>query len=255
MWLATDFGFFSVVEKSDDIHENTLTIRARVREDLETLRARCLPSLGPIADSASTDYRYRAKASREAFAIALSKIALDLNYSNFKNAVAVRQGKERAHVYSGVWSALAKLASLDHAGGEKSATTSYGGVLVDEGGRVLVRKPKGEFDGYVWTFAKGEAKGATPKHAALSAVHSRTGYLAEIVAPIPGAFHGGASVSEYFLMRPIGEPLTFDPARTEKVMWVEPDEAVKLVGKTHNVTGRARDLAVLHAALGAAGRL
>ena len=255
MWLATDFGFFSIVEKSDDTHENTLTIRARVREDLETLGARYLPSLGPIGESTSTDYRYRAKASREAFAIALSKIALDLDYSNFKNVVAVRQGKDRAHVYSGVWSVLTKLTSLDHVGDKKSATTSYGGVLVDEGGRVLVRKPKGEFDGYVWTFAKGEAKGATPKHAALSAVHSRTGYLAEIVAPIPGTFQGGASVSEYFLMHPIGEPRAFDPSRTEKVMWVEPAEAIKLVGKSHNATGRARDLAVLHAALGVAGRL
>jgi hypothetical protein len=35
--------------------------------------------------------------------------------------------------------------------------TAYGGVLIDQKGRVLLRKPKVEYDGYVWTFPKGKA--------------------------------------------------------------------------------------------------
>jgi hypothetical protein len=247
-----DFGFFSVVQKVDDIQQGTLTIRVRVRSDLETLKQRYLPSLGEISASSSTDYRYRAKASREAFAVALSRIALDLNYSNFKDAVAVRQGKDRSHVYTSVWSALTKLSSLDKPSTAKASTaTSYGGVLIDDDGRVLLRKPKGGIDGYAWTFAKEKLNGGTPQHAALSAVHQRTGYLAEIVARIPGTFQGGHSVAEYFLMRPVGKPLPFHPDRTEQIVWVDPAEAAARIGQTTNAAGRARDLAVLHAALGA----
>ena len=37
MWLVTNFGFFSVVQKKDD---DILTVRARARGDLETLKER-----------------------------------------------------------------------------------------------------------------------------------------------------------------------------------------------------------------------
>ncbi len=36
MWLITPTGFFSIVCKSGDIKAGTLTIRARVKSDLET---------------------------------------------------------------------------------------------------------------------------------------------------------------------------------------------------------------------------
>ena len=38
MWAITNFGFFSIVEKPDDEQKRTLTIRARVKADLENLR-------------------------------------------------------------------------------------------------------------------------------------------------------------------------------------------------------------------------
>ena len=47
MWLLTPIGFFSIVQKPDDTTRNTLTVRARVRQDLESLRLRYLPGLGP----------------------------------------------------------------------------------------------------------------------------------------------------------------------------------------------------------------
>ena len=33
--------------------------------------------------------------------------------------------------------------------------TSYGGVVIDVWGRLLLRTPTNHFDGYVWTFPKG----------------------------------------------------------------------------------------------------
>jgi len=50
MWLITSVGFFSIVEKPDDREAGTLTIRARVREDLEALRRQFLPDLAPIQE-------------------------------------------------------------------------------------------------------------------------------------------------------------------------------------------------------------
>jgi hypothetical protein len=103
MWLLTNFGFFSIVQKEG---EEQLTIRSRALEDLETLRQKYLPELCEVFEGAGTDYRYRARTSHESFAEALKKIALDIHYSNFKNSVAKEQGHGRAGIYGQVWKTL-----------------------------------------------------------------------------------------------------------------------------------------------------
>jgi len=106
MWLMTRIGFFSIVRKPGD---GDLTIRARVREDLETLQQHYLPALGPITTKAGTDYPFRAMASASDVAAATAKMIDDIDYPNFKNEVGKRQGTARAHAYSRVWQALLKL--------------------------------------------------------------------------------------------------------------------------------------------------
>ncbi len=103
MWLITNFGFFSVVQKSG---ETMLTIRARALKDLENLKARYLPELGKISKAEGTDYQYRAKVSREEFAEAAKKISMDIDYPNFKNSVVEKQGIKRADIYHEVWASL-----------------------------------------------------------------------------------------------------------------------------------------------------
>ena len=103
MWLMTNFGFFSIVKKEGEEH---LTVRARVKQDLLNLKERYLPSIGAIEESAYADYRYRVRVPREAFAEVLKDIALDIDYPNFKNSVAKKQGKARARVYDDVWHRL-----------------------------------------------------------------------------------------------------------------------------------------------------
>ncbi len=49
MWLITPTGFFSVVENPEDKAGNTLTVRARLRADLESLREKCLGCAVPAA--------------------------------------------------------------------------------------------------------------------------------------------------------------------------------------------------------------
>ena len=109
MWLITSTGFFSIVQKPSDIEANTLTIRARVRADLDALRASHLPSLGEIQESRHNDYRFRAVAARQEVAAAMANMIETLDYSNFKNQVAKVQGKERAHLYHDVWHVLYEL--------------------------------------------------------------------------------------------------------------------------------------------------
>jgi hypothetical protein len=98
MWLITPFGFYSVVAKSGDKQDGLLTIRSRVKSDLEALRE-YVPSLGPIAESNETDYRYRAKAKAKDVAIAFGSMIEKIDYSNFKDKVAETQSDFRASVY------------------------------------------------------------------------------------------------------------------------------------------------------------
>jgi len=109
MWLMTPVGFFSVVRKPTDTRQNTLTVRARVRVDLEQLKARYLPELGPVLESTTTDYRFRAVAPQAAVAQGMARLVTDLDYDNFKNAMAQRQGQARADLYHDVWSVLYEL--------------------------------------------------------------------------------------------------------------------------------------------------
>jgi hypothetical protein len=106
MWLVTTFGFYSVVCKPWDRGKQTLTVRARAREDLETLRAKYLPALGEIAEDESADYRFRAQAPREDVAKALAEAVGDIDYDNFKNAISQRMGWARERIYHDAWRAF-----------------------------------------------------------------------------------------------------------------------------------------------------
>lgn len=107
MWLITNIGFFSVVQKH--VEDDVLTIRARVREDLDRLRETYLPSLTPTVTGAGADYKYRATVQHVEFGQAVAKMIDDIDYSNFKNEVTRTQGHRRAKVYHGVWDVLYEL--------------------------------------------------------------------------------------------------------------------------------------------------
>lgn len=105
MWIMTPLGFFSAVEKRGDREANMLTIRARSIADLEALvETYSLPT--KVTKGGGTDYPCRITIERAKWAGIVADMALEVNYSNFKDAVKARQGAARASVYSRVWSAL-----------------------------------------------------------------------------------------------------------------------------------------------------
>ena len=106
MWLVTDRGFYSVVDKGD--REGYLCVRGRVREDIDALFE--LDSLAGYADDViethDSDYRYRVYVRREDWVAAAADLAGRIDYDNFKNRVRRSQGADRAHRYGEVWGTL-----------------------------------------------------------------------------------------------------------------------------------------------------
>lgn len=105
MWLFTTQGFYSVVAHRRD--PDKLIVRGRAREDLEALRDQ-IPELQVFSDS-SADYRWRAVVTRAEWVAAVAQLAAEIDYDNFKGAVAARQGGARSRLYHRVWAALREL--------------------------------------------------------------------------------------------------------------------------------------------------
>lgn len=127
----------------------------------------------------------------------------------------------------------------------------YGGIVFDDEGCVLLREPCNHYDGYVWTFAKGDPEpGETPAETALREVREETGVVARIVRPIQKVFRGGSGSVAYYLMAPVSvAPIAARFRKeTSSVTWLSPRAARVRLGKNPNAVGRKRDLAVLAAA-------
>lgn len=104
MWIITPRGFYSVVQKRG---ESRLTVRARCEEDIRNL-ADLLPDCEPFA-SRGTDYEWRLHCTVAEWSKVCALLALEVDYSNFKNEVRRVQGSKREGVYHRVWSALLAL--------------------------------------------------------------------------------------------------------------------------------------------------
>jgi 8-oxo-dGTP pyrophosphatase MutT (NUDIX family) len=126
---------------------------------------------------------------------------------------------------------------------------AFGGVLINDQGKILLRRVANDFAGYRWSFAKGTPDPAeSPEETALREVREETGYRAEIISQLPGTFIGGLTQNVIYLMRPLGEPEPFC-WETSEIRWVDPEDAPALIAQTTNVSGRERDLAILAAAI------
>lgn len=101
MWIFTETGFVSAVQKDDN--KEVLTVRSRDRKSLESLADQ---TGAEIAQSPDADYPYRAFVSQEAFAAWASEQAKTIQYSNFKNRVAKTRGYDFVEALHNVWVAM-----------------------------------------------------------------------------------------------------------------------------------------------------
>ena len=113
MWIYTQFGFFSAVKKKNT---DFITIRARVKKDLENLKVHYGAVMSDIVATKNTDYPYRAAMWPDKFVELVTKIAADVTYDNFKDRVMDTQGIAREEVYADVWLATRKLTQLEKEG-------------------------------------------------------------------------------------------------------------------------------------------
>jgi len=101
VWLVTPRGFYSAVAKLEDGDEY-VTVRARSERDIRNLSD--LIEAEPSRHEA-TDYRWRIRCRRSEWAHAVAKMAVEIDYSNFKNRIA-SEDPERAHLLARVWEVL-----------------------------------------------------------------------------------------------------------------------------------------------------
>jgi 8-oxo-dGTP pyrophosphatase MutT (NUDIX family) len=122
---------------------------------------------------------------------------------------------------------------------------AYGGVLINNAGRVLLRKPRNLHKTRVWTFAKGKPEGAeTGEQTAIREVFEETGVRARIIRRVPIPPEELQNQDEYFLMEPLVETGRFDD-ETTAIVWATRDEADELISMTEDPERRARDLKIL----------
>lgn len=104
MWIYTTRGFFSIV--GDKERPTEVLVRARLKGDLDNLRE-AWPTLTPTRETNRRDYRFRANLPARELPLLLSKLASEVTYTNFKDAVGMLQGHDRADLYHDVWAVMA----------------------------------------------------------------------------------------------------------------------------------------------------
>jgi hypothetical protein len=107
MWLATQCGFYSIVQKAED----TYFVRARIRQDLVNL-VEMLEIETEVLEWAQADYRFRIIIDLEVLLEIMVQLAGSIDYPNFN--ARIYQREEQSHklgAYHTMWSALSALQS------------------------------------------------------------------------------------------------------------------------------------------------
>jgi hypothetical protein len=105
MWLATKFGFYSVVQKAAGIFH----VWARIESDLENLRRACEID-ADVEIWPGHDYGYRLIVAQEAIRRMMQVLAENIDYDNFKSEIARLPGQqEKLDAYHTIWKTLANL--------------------------------------------------------------------------------------------------------------------------------------------------
>jgi hypothetical protein len=109
MWIFTESGFYSIVQKPEDVLTGTLTVRARSLEDMQNLCHQMGMSESRIQHNTGTDYPYRVRVPRSVFRSWLSAQGDLIDYPNFKDRVHFTTNGGRAVLYARVWNIMRQI--------------------------------------------------------------------------------------------------------------------------------------------------
>lgn len=140
MWLPTTIGFFSAVlarkgdgSKGQPVDPDRFMIRARTEQHLENLRERFPEQLADVEvfRSLHSDYPVRFFISREAWTRIVVGLVDDVDYADFKSAVAARKKTGPAYIDAlhSVWAVFRNLQSRLRRGAQKLEDPSGGEPL------------------------------------------------------------------------------------------------------------------------------
>lgn len=106
MWLFTKYGFYSTVTAHGDI--NKIMVRSRDKKHLENLIDRFPTSLAPckILTTKDTDYKYRIIVNGILWSDVVEDMALEIDYSNFKNEATKLGDKKYMEALHEIWAVM-----------------------------------------------------------------------------------------------------------------------------------------------------
>ncbi len=105
MWLMTQHGFYSIVQKRD----GHFHIRARVRKDLENVLA-LMDWKFEIEEWPRADYAYRILVEHHDVIALVRTMAAHIDYDNFKSRIhELPDQKDKSSAYGKVWGVMAGL--------------------------------------------------------------------------------------------------------------------------------------------------
>jgi hypothetical protein len=100
MWLMTKDGFLSAVQKGD---KDNIVVRARDKRALQNISH---SAKAAIIRTPNADYPYRVNVTMKQWAEYLEELALDVDYSNFKNEAKKTLGKSYLDALMQVWAVM-----------------------------------------------------------------------------------------------------------------------------------------------------
>lgn len=110
MWVLTENGFISVVEKPEQVNTDELCVRARDAESLiDVCRFLGLEPGRHVKVTLNGDYPYRMNVPRHELGLYLANAVRNVDYPNFKDRVTERHGKTWHDALMRVWGNLLAL--------------------------------------------------------------------------------------------------------------------------------------------------
>lgn len=106
MWLATKFGFYSIVQTKN--REDLFMVRARAEKDLLNLKEKILFLHNrKIKRTEDSDYMFRMFLDKPEVDILMIFMSNNIDYSNFKDEVHnIKNQRDKVPFYMRIWSVM-----------------------------------------------------------------------------------------------------------------------------------------------------